>query len=50
MVYLIVFVWIVAITAWRIMKKIQPEKSKLYLVYVIFICVLLTCFVTLGIS
>lgn len=35
-------VWIIAFICWRIMKKIQPESSGLYLVYVIFICVLVT--------
>lgn len=37
-------VWIVAIICWRIMKKIQPECSRLYLGYVLFICVLVTTF------
>lgn len=37
-------VWIVGFICWRIMKKIQPEESKLYLVYAISICVLVTWF------
>lgn len=35
-------VWIIAMVCYRIMKKIQPELSKLYLIYVIVICVLFT--------
>lgn len=35
-------VWIIAIACYQIMKKIQPELSKLYLIYVIVICVLFT--------
>ena len=37
-------VWVVSFICWRIMKKIQPEESKLYLVYAISICVLVTWF------
>lgn len=37
-------VWIVSIICWRIMKKIQPECSGLYLGYALFICVLVTTF------
>jgi len=36
--------WIVIIVCWRIMKKIQPELSKPYLVYEICIGVILTLF------
>lgn len=43
-VLMIALVWIVAFVCWRVMKKIQPESSKLYLVYVLSICVLITCF------
>lgn len=35
-------VWIIGIVCCQIMKKIQPEWSKLYLIYVIAICVLVT--------
>lgn len=37
-------VWAASFICWRIMKKIQPEESKLYLVYAISICVLVTWF------
>lgn len=43
-VIMIALVWISAIVGWRIMKKIQPEESKLYLGYSIFICILVTSF------
>lgn len=36
-ILLIALVWIVAIVGWRIMKKIQPENSRMYLVYVMSI-------------
>lgn len=41
-ILLISAVWIVAVICYLIMKKIQPESSKLYLVYVLIICVLVT--------
>ncbi len=41
---MLALVWVSAIIGWRIMKKIQPESSKLYLVYAIFICILVTAF------
>lgn len=37
-------VWVVSFICWRITKKIQPEESKLYLVYAISICVMVTWF------
>lgn len=43
-------VWVVAIICWRIMKKIQPESSKLYLVYALSICVLITWFAVAYLS
>ena len=38
----ITFVWLVAIICNCLMKKIQPESFKLYLVYTAIICVALT--------
>ena len=43
-VFMIAMVWVIAGVCYMIMKKIQPESSKLYLVYAITICILLTCF------
>lgn len=43
------FIWIVAIIAYLIMKKIQPDSSKLYLVYVIFVCLAFTAVVILHV-
>lgn len=43
-------VWVVAFLCWRIMKKIQPESSKLYLVYVLFICAIVTGFAIIYLS
>lgn len=40
------FLWVVAIICYKIMKKIQPECSKLYLVYVVIICSAITAFLT----
>lgn len=37
-------VWVVAFFCWKIMKKIQPESSKLYLVYELLICLIVTAF------
>lgn len=37
-------VWAVSFICWRIMKKIQPEESKLYLIYAISISVMATWF------
>lgn len=42
--FVIAMVWVIAGACCMIMKKIQPEFLKLYLVYVITICILLTCF------
>lgn len=41
---LVVFVWVVAVICIFLMKKIQPE-NKIYPVWAVFICVLLTAFV-----
>lgn len=35
-------VWVTAFFCWRIMKKIQPELSELYLIYVLLICAIVT--------
>lgn len=36
------FVWIVALIAYLVMKKIQPDESRLYLDYLIRICIVFT--------
>lgn len=41
---LLVLVYIVGIVCIAVMKKIQPE-DKLYPVWVVLVCALLTCFV-----
>lgn len=41
---MLALVWISAIAGWRIMKKIQPEESGLYLGYALSICILVTAF------
>lgn len=41
---MLALVWISAIVGWRIMKKIQPEGSRLYFGYALFICILVTAF------
>ncbi len=38
----ILLVWAIGIIGCLIMKKIQPEKFKLYSVYVVIVCVLFT--------
>lgn len=40
----LVIVWTAVIICWRIMKKIQPESSKLYLAYAACIALVLTLF------
>lgn len=40
----VVAVWIVAIVGIRIMKKIQPD-DKIYSVWAVIVCILLTLFV-----
>lgn len=41
---LLIFVWAVSVICIFAMKKIQPE-NKIYLVWVVLVCVLLTAFV-----
>ena len=41
---LIIIVWLIAISGCLIMKKIQPENSKLYMIYVFMICLIFTIF------
>lgn len=41
---LVVLVWIIALICLQIMKKIQPE-DKIYPIWTVVICVLLTAFV-----
>lgn len=43
-IIMISLVWITAFACYPIMKKIQPGTEKLYLIYSIFICVLVTVF------
>ena len=35
-------VWTAAVICYQIMKKIQPDGAKLYLAYVLFVCIALT--------
>lgn len=41
---LVIFVWVFAVICVCIMKKIQPE-NKIYPVWVVFVCIMLTAFV-----
>lgn len=43
---LILLVWLAGILGCLIMKKIQPETFKPYLVYVIAICLIVTALIT----
>lgn len=43
-------VWVVAFVCWKIMKKIFPESSKIYLAYVLTICVAITLFGVIHLS
>ena len=43
-------VWATAFFCWRIMKKIQPELSELYLIYVLLICAIVTGFAIIRLS
>ena len=43
-------VWVVAFMCWKIMKKICPESSKMYLAYVLAICVAITLFGVIHLS
>lgn len=49
-VLMIALVWVSAYIGNRIMKKIQPESSRLYLVYTLSICVLITWFAIVYLS
>lgn len=49
-VIMVSLVWIVAIICWPIMRKIQPEASKLYLVYELIICLLVTAVAAIRLS
>lgn len=42
--FLVLFEWVVAVMCVLVMKKIQPE-NKIYPVWVVFVCILLTTFV-----
>lgn len=41
----VLFVWVVGVTCIPIMKKIQPEISKLYTAYVLAVLTVFTVFV-----
>lgn len=43
-------VWVVAFVCWKIMKKMFPESSKIYLAYVLTICVAITLFGVIHLS
>lgn len=43
-IILVLFVWVVSVFCIFVMKKIQPE-NKIYPVWVVFVCILLTAFV-----
>ena len=47
---LVLLVWIIAVICWLIMKKIQPESSKLYLMYELIICLLVTAVAVIRLS
>ena len=38
----IAIIWVIAIAGCFVIKKIQPESFKLYVVYVIIVCILFT--------
>lgn len=42
LIVIIIAIWLIALGCYRLMKKIQPESAKLYLVYVLFVCVAFT--------
>lgn len=42
---LVVMVWGIAVIGCAVMKKIAPETFKPYLIYVVCICIVFTCFV-----
>lgn len=44
-IVLLMMVYIIGIICILIMKKIQPENTIIYLVWVVFVCVLLTLIV-----
>ena len=46
---LVVIVWIVAVVGICIMKKLQPD-DKIYPVWVVIVCILLTLFVGLHVT
>ena len=46
----VVGVWVIAAICYPIMKKIQPESSKLYLVYELIICLLVTAVAVIRLS
>ena len=41
----VIIVWAVGIVCIPVMKKIQPDTYKAYAVYVLAICIIITCFV-----
>lgn len=47
---LIGIMWVAAFVCWKVMKKIQPENSKLYLAYALSICILITWFAIVYLS
>ena len=49
-VIVVSLVWIIAAMCWPIMRKIQPELSKLYLVYELIICLLVTAVAVIRLS
>ena len=49
-VIMLTLVWLSSVIGWRVMKKIQPEESKLYLMYAISICILVTVFGVIYLS
>ena len=42
---IIFLVWMIAAICFLVMKKIQPDEARLYLVYVTFVCVAFTAVV-----
>lgn len=49
-ILLVLLVYVSAIIGFIWMKKIQPEASWLYLVWVVFVCVVFTLFVVSHVS